>query len=59
MNAPIKRKPQPKHRLVKPADTSPATARRLKKAMTRISKKIEKSGMREELMKELPRNLRD
>ena len=59
MNAPIKRKPQPKYRLVKPADSSPAATRRLKKAMTRISKKIEKSGARDELLKELPRNLRD
>lgn len=59
MNAPIKRKPQPKYRLVKPADMSPAAARRLEKAMNRISKKIEKSGLREELLKELPRNLRD
>jgi hypothetical protein len=59
MNAPIKRKPQPKYRLVKPADTSPAAARRIKKAMAKLSKKIEKSGRRDELLKDLPRALRD
>jgi translation initiation factor 2 alpha subunit (eIF-2alpha) len=52
MNAPIKRNPQPKYRLVKPTDKSPAAARRLEKAMNRISKKIEKSGMRDELLNE-------
>ena len=59
MNAPIKRKPQPKYRFVKPADSSREPARRLKKAMNRISKKIEKSGCRDELVKDLPRSLRD
>ncbi len=59
MNAPLKRKPQAKYRLVKQADSSPKAVRRLKRAMRRISKKIEKSGKREELLKELPRTLRD
>jgi hypothetical protein len=59
MNAPLKRKPQPKYRLIKPADTSPKAVRRIKKAMARISKKIEKSGRRDELLKDLPRTLRD
>lgn len=59
MNAPLKRKPQTKYRFVKQADSSAKSARRLKKAMRRISKKIEKSGQRAELLKELPRTLRD
>jgi hypothetical protein len=59
MNVPLRRKPQPKYRLVKAADSSPKATRRVKKGMNRLSKKVEKSGRREELLKELPRSLRD
>ena len=48
-----------KYRLLKPADTWPKALHKLKKAMDRISDRIEKSGQRELLLKDLLCRSRD
>ena len=60
MNAPIKKPPRrAKMRLVKKADHSKAGLRRLARAMDRVSREIEASGKRDELLRELPPILRE
>lgn len=59
MNAPIKSPRRPKARLVKRAGRSKAGVRRLARAMDRVSREIEDSGKRAELLKDLPPTLRD
>jgi translation initiation factor 2 alpha subunit (eIF-2alpha) len=59
MNAPLKKPSRPAYRLIKKGNRSKAATRRLARAMKRVSDAIEKSGRREELLRDLPPTLRD